>query len=217
MERSNDYQEGFEDGVDHTETKFNFEIIPNIRADERAKTLKEVGNYLDSLYCDLTSSPVRFLVLIPDVIESLKRGERPGAKSMSEKDETVERIKELLTKTFAQTVEYDKMCRNCCSALGTDEQSRVLCEMTTEELTNDDYCPQQIECINNFIPKLLALIKELGYVKLPESLPVLTKDEITSILNKLDPSLKFGDTLIVVATAQCDAIKKALGIGEPKA
>jgi len=63
-------------------------------------------------------------------------------------------LKALLIKTFAQTVEYGAMCSECCSSQG--DGAKVLCEMVDKPLKPEDYCPQQIACIESVLPEILA-------------------------------------------------------------
>ena len=65
-------------------------------------------------------------------------------------------LRALLIKTFAQTVEYGAMCSECCSSQG--DGAKVLCEMSDKPLQPDDYCPQQIACIEGVLPQIIANI-----------------------------------------------------------
>ena len=67
-------------------------------------------------------------------------------------------LKDLLVKTFAQTVEYGAMCDECCSSLGGSDP--VNCEMSDNPLKPDDYCPQQIECINSILSQIDKIYSE---------------------------------------------------------
>ena len=64
-------------------------------------------------------------------------------------------LRALLIKTFAQTVEEGAMCSECFSSQG--DGAKVLCEMSDKPLKLDDYCPQQIACIDGILPLILAL------------------------------------------------------------
>ncbi len=63
-------------------------------------------------------------------------------------------LRALLIKTFAQTVEYGAICSECCSSQG--DGAKVLCEMADKPLKPDDYCPQQITCIESVLLEILA-------------------------------------------------------------
>ncbi len=79
------------------------------------------------------------------------------AKAQHAKDmkKVVEWAKPNLIKTFAQTVEYGAMCTECCSNLGDNGKGKALCEMADHPLEPEEYCPQQILAINNFVKSLL--------------------------------------------------------------
>ena len=69
-------------------------------------------------------------------------------------------LRALLIKTFAQTVECGAMCSECCSSQGDGD--KVLCEMSDKPLKPDDYCPQQIACIENILPEIIAKSQSYG-------------------------------------------------------
>ena len=68
-------------------------------------------------------------------------------------------VKNLLIKRFAQTVEYGGMCQDCCSAINAKDSVKVGCEMVDHDLNPNDYCPQQIECINETVKELMGLLE----------------------------------------------------------
>ena len=74
--------------------------------------------------------------------------------SMLQPAELGTELKAILIKTFAQTVEYGAMCSECCSSQG--DGAKVLCEMSDKPLKPDDYCPQQIACIEGVLPEIIA-------------------------------------------------------------
>lgn len=69
--------------------------------------------------------------------------------------ELKDELRALLIKTFAQTVEYEAMCSECCSFQG--DGTKAHCEMSDKPLKPDDYCPQQIACIDGVLPLILTL------------------------------------------------------------
>lgn len=69
--------------------------------------------------------------------------------------ELKDELRALLIKTFAQTVEYGAICDECCSS--QCDSAKVVCEMSDKPLEPDDYCPQQIACIDGILPLILTL------------------------------------------------------------
>lgn len=121
-------------------------------------------------------------------------------------------LRDLLIKTFASTVEWGAMCENCCSALGSDEKGRVECEMSKVPLTEDEYCPQQISCIDGVIPKLQSFItakcdeaRKEGYkLGVKHQYEAQQMDESAEIA-KLMQEIESKNELIRRLTEKCDA------------
>lgn len=65
-----------------------------------------------------------------------------------------EELKNLLISRFAETVEYGAMCEECCSSQGNNPEKGEMCELSEKPLQPDDYCPQQILCIDTVIPDI---------------------------------------------------------------
>ncbi len=86
-----------------------------------------------------------------------------------------EELRNKLMGGFCQTVENGAMCEDCCSNLGADANGKAQCEMSECSLEPDEFCPQQIEVLDNLLPTLLALFdsyfaaeaKKWGWVKIP--------------------------------------------------
>lgn len=75
-------------------------------------------------------------------------------------------LRKLLIKTFAQTVEYGAMCSECCSNQGHIPEKGEGCEMSEKPLQPDDYCPQQILCIDTVIPDIEKIYQaEINRIK----------------------------------------------------
>jgi hypothetical protein len=96
------------------------------------------------------------------------------------KMETLEvELKSLLVKTFAQTVEYGAMCSECCSSQGDGD--KVLCEMSDKPLEPDDYCPQQITCIDNVVPKIVTILSKDAQISALRKLLERADNAMTSL------------------------------------